>query len=115
MQGVPRYGLRTRADFDLLQDKAIKGEIRPQGIAILKQHWEGLLSSRWYYAYDRDLAEGEQPDGDMPEYCLQETQAQDDTPARRVQTKRTEDLATLNRLGFTVQDVEQAIADLEAL
>nr|WP_321266802.1 hypothetical protein [Alcaligenes faecalis] len=115
MQGVPRFGLRTRADFDLLQDKAISGEIRPQGIAILKQHWEGLLSSRWYYAFDRELAEGEQPDGDMPEYYVQEAQAQDGEPAKRVQTKRTEDLTTLNRLGFSVQDVEQAIAVLEAL
>lgn len=115
MHEVPRYGLRTRADFDLLQQKALEGDIRPQGIATLKQHWEGLLASRWYYAYDRELAEGEAADGEMPEYCVSETPEQDGQPARRVQLKRTEDLTTLNRLGFTVNDVEQAIAALEAL
>lgn len=115
MQGVPRFGLRTRADFDLLQDKARRGALSSQGVALLKRHLEGLLSSRWYYAYDRDLAEAEQPDGPMPEYFVAETDAQGETPARRIQTKRTEDLATLNRLGFSVVDVEQAIVELEAL
>lgn len=115
MQGVPRFGLRTREDYDLLQSKAVAGEIRPQGIATLRQHWEGLLEARWYYAFDRELADGEQPDGSWPEYHVSEVEPQDDAPAKRVQYVRTEDLTTLNRLGFSVQEVEQAIATLEAL
>lgn len=115
MQGVLRFGLRTRADFDFLQSKARDGELSAGGVATLKRHWEGLLASRWHYEFDRELLEAESPDGPEPEYIVQETPEQDDQPAKRVQLKRAESLVTLNRLGFTVQDVEQAIAELEAL
>lgn len=114
MQGVPRYGLRTRADYDLLQGLAVQGEIRPQGVATLKRHWEGLLAGRWTYVHDRDLAQDEAPDGPEPEYRVLESQ-DEDGDVRRVQIKRIESpTAEIFRLGFTVQDVEQAISDLEA-
>ncbi|WP_157469991.1 hypothetical protein [Desulfobulbus elongatus] len=112
---MPRYGLRTRADYDLLQGLATKGEIRPQGVATLKRHWEGLLASRWVYDYDRDLADGEDPDGEQPEYLVL---AGDDGQGglRRRQMMRIESPhAEIFRLGYTVSDVEQAIADLEAI
>ncbi|UXF57505.1 hypothetical protein YPCBV1_00052 [Chromohalobacter phage YPCBV-1] len=116
MQGVPRYGLRTRADYDLLQGLATQGEVRPQGVATLKQHWKGLLTSRWIYARDRVLADGEQPDGEMPDYRVLEVEDEATGETSRVQLKRTESPdAMIFQLGFAVTDVEQAITDLEAL
>jgi len=116
MQGVPRCGLRTRADYDLMQSLAVQGEIRPQGVATLKQHWQGLLSGRFTYVYDRDLADGEAPDGDMPDFRVLEVEDDDTGETRRVQMKRTESpQAEIFRLGYTVQDVEQAITDLEGV
>lgn len=116
MQGVPRYGLRTRADYDLLLGLATQGEIRPQGVATLKRHFEGLLSGRFTYVHDRVLAEAESPDGDMPDYCVLNVEDEETGETRRVQMKRIESpQAEIFRLGFTVQEVEQAITDLEAV
>jgi hypothetical protein len=116
MQGVPRYGLRTRADYDLLLGLATQGEIRPQGVATLKRHFEGLLSGRFTYVHDRELAEAESPDGDMPDYRVLNVEDEETGETRRVQMKRIESpQAEIFRLGFTVQEVEQAITDLEAV
>lgn len=116
MQGVPRFGLRTRADFELLQSLALQGQLRPRCIATLQRHWQGLLAGRWTYVHDRDLAAGESPDGGLPEYLVTESEDETTGEQRRVQLKRTEvPTATIFRLGFTVADVEQAIADLEAI
>ena len=116
MQGVPRYGLRTRADYDLLQGLATQGEIRPQGVATLKRHLEGLLAGRFTYVYDRDLADGESPDGDMPDCLLLNVEDEEAGTTRRVQMQRIESpQAEIFRLGFTVAEVEQAITDLEAV
>lgn len=114
MQGVPRYGLRTRADYDLLHGLATQGEIRPQGVATLKRHFEGLLAGRFTYVHDRVLADGESPDGDMPDYRVLTVEDEETGETRRVQMKRIESpQAEIFRLGFTVQEVEQAITDLE--
>jgi len=116
MQGVPRYGLRTRADYDLLQGLATQGEIRPQGVATLKRHLEGLLAGRFTYVYDRDLADGESPDGDMPDYRVLNVEDEEAGTTRRVQMQRIESpQAKIFRLGFTVAEVEQAITDLDAV
>ena len=116
MQGVPRYGLRTRADYDLLQGLATQGEIRPQGVATLKRHLEGLLAGRFTYVYDRDLADGESPDGDMPDYRVLNVEDEEAGTTRRVQMQRIESpQANIFRLGFTVAEVEQAITDLESV
>jgi len=116
MQGVPRYGLRTRADYDLLQGLATQGEIRPQGVATLKRHLEGLLAGRFTYVYDRDLADGESPDGDMPDYRVLNVEDEEAGTTRRVQMQRIESpQAEIFRLGFTVAEVEQAMTDLEAV
>lgn len=116
MQGVPRFGLRTRADFELLQDLALQGELRPACIATLQRHWQGLLAGRWAYVYDRDLAAGESPDGEAPHYLVIESEDETTGEMRRVQLKRTEvPTATIFRLGFTVPEVEQAISALEAI
>lgn len=116
MQGVPRYGLRTRADYDLLLEQAKAAEVRPQGLATLKRHYEGLLAGRFTYVYDRDLAEAESPDGDMPEYRVLTVEDEEDGSIRRVQMKRIESSqAEIYRLGFTVQEVGQVITDLEVM
>jgi ABC-type phosphate transport system auxiliary subunit len=116
MQGVPRYGLRTRADYDLLLGLATQGEIRPQGVATLKRHLEGLLVGRFTYVYDRELAEGESSDGELPDYRVLSVEDEETGETRRVQMKHIESpQAEIFRLGFTVPEVEQAITDLEAV
>ncbi|SFT73641.1 hypothetical protein [Halomonas saccharevitans] len=116
MQGVPRYGLRTRADYDLLQGLALQGEVRPQGVTRLKQHWQGLLSGRFVYMRDRVLADGESPDGPMPDYRVLEIEDEDAGTVERVQFQRTESPdAEIFRLGYSVAEVEQAITDLESV
>lgn len=116
MQGVPRYGLRTRADYDLLLSLSAQDEIRPQGLATLKRHLNGLLAGRFTYVYDRDLVDGESPDGDMPDYRVLSVEDEEVGTTRRVQMQRIESpQAEIFRLGFTVQEVEQAITDLEAV
>lgn len=116
MQGVPRFGLRTRADYDLLQGLAVQGELRPQDAATLKRHWVGLLSGRFSYQYDRELVGDEAADGEKPDYLVIETRDEEDDTVRRVQMVRVESpSAEIFRLGFTVQEVEQAISDLEAV
>lgn len=116
MQGVPRYGLRTKADYDLLQGLAVQGDIRPHGLATLKRHWEGLLSGRYHYVYDRDLAEGESPDGSEPDYIvLTVADEQSGTERRKQMVRHDNSQAEIFRLGFTVAEVEQNISDLEAV
>lgn len=116
MQGVPRFGLRTRADYDLLQGLALEGGIQPIGVATLLRHWQGLLAGRFHYVYDRDLSEGESPDGAAPDYIvLTSTDDQSGTTTRRQMQREEFATAEIFRLGFTVTEVEQHITDLEAL
>lgn len=116
MQGVPRFGLRTRADFELLQQLALQGQLRPTCIATLQRHWQGLLAGRWTYVYDRDLAADENPDGEAPQYLVIESEDEASGEMRRAQHRRIEaPSAAIFQLGFTVPEVEQAISALEAL
>lgn len=115
MYRIPKYGLRTRGDYDLLQGKALNGELRPADVQRLSEYWQGLLGNRWHYEYDRELGATEQPDGAEPDYIVIEREDEAAGTTQRVQLKRVEDLTALDRLGFTVSDVQQKISELEAL
>ena len=100
--------LQTQADYMRALDKARNQEkYRPAVIG----HLRGLLAGRWAYVYDRELSEGEEPDGASAEYKV----VQDEESGDRAQLRRQEQpQAAIFQLGFTVAEVEAYISELEA-
>ncbi|WP_445157667.1 hypothetical protein [Halomonas sp. E14] len=114
MRGIPRNQLKTRADFMLLQEAALAGELRPYEVADLRRHWQALLDGRVAYEVDRVLAEGEAPDGEEPEYRVMTDEDEASGEAIRTQYRLVETgCSRLVRLGFEVEEVEAALAQLE--
>lgn len=122
MQGIPTI-LRTRHDYDSLLEQAKAGQIYPHHLPKLKAHFERLLTGRFEYQYDKELAENEEPTGEAPLYIVNEQKEQSQgedgeqvTETKRVQYKRIESpTAEITTLGYTVKQVENIIAELEAL
>lgn len=106
MQGIPKI-LQTRADFDSALELARSGEASRGTVA---SHFAGLVESAHRYAFDRDLAEGEAADGDLPAYCVIEATELD---LVRQQLKREVDSsARLFALGYTLAEVESIVTEL---
>jgi len=115
MRGIPRNALMTRNDFELLQQRARDGELRPQQVEELKQRWQALLNGRYVYQFDRILEDGENPDGSEPDYRVIEEEDESTGEIVRRQYKRIESSTSrLVKLGYTVSDVEDALAELGA-
>lgn len=115
MKGVPRE-LKTRADFDRLQEMARDGKLGQNCLRRLRAHWEGLLAGRYYYEMDRVLEEGDEPDGSEPEYLVRVVEDEDTGETATHQLRRVERTpGALNRLGLSAEDAEAAIAELEGL
>lgn len=108
MYGIPRV-LQTRADFDLAVSLARSGEADRHAAA---QHLRGLIEATRHYVYDRDLAPAEPPDGAPPEFCVVDATEQD--PVRRQLVRVVDPSARLFALGFTQQEAEALITELEA-
>lgn len=114
MRGFPRNALKTREDFEMMQTRAVEGSLRPRQVSELRRHWQSLLNGRFAYQHDRVLAEGEEPDGQEPEYRVIEDTEDDGETVRRVQFRRAEVASSrMARMGFTQAEVEQAITELE--
>lgn len=114
MRGFPRNALKTRQDFEMMQARAAEGSLRPRQVSELRRHWQSLLDGRFAYQYDRVLAEGEEPDGQEPEYRVVEEAEDDGETVSRVQFRRAEVVSSrLARMGFSQAEVEQAITELE--
>ena len=114
MKGIPRNTLQTKGDFERAHEMALNGELRPRDIEQLKRYWKSLLGGRWRYDRDRKLEDGEDPDGDPPDYKV--LVEDDDGTEERWQFKRVEDSsARIHKLGFDVETVEAKIAELEDL
>ena len=108
MKGIPGPALATRSDYERLHKMALDGELRPREIDKLRRYWQALIDGRWRYDRDRVLEDGEDPDGDEPEYRVIE-----DEEEGRVQHKRVrDDKALIDRLGFSVEEVENKIKEL---
>lgn len=115
MRGIPAE-LNTRTDYELCQELARNGELRHRDMQRLREHWAGKLAGRHYYAFDRLLGDTEEPDGTEPEYLVREVVDEETGDAQRKQFVRTErSPSALTRTGFTVQEVEDAISELEDL
>lgn len=108
MIGIPKI-LQTRADFDLALDMARRGDASRAEVA---RHFRGLIEAAHYYTFDRHLAEGEAPDGEPPEYCVVDSA---EVQSERRQEKRVVDTsARLFQLGYTLDEVQSIIDELEA-
>lgn len=114
MRGIPRNALKTRADFEMLQQAALSDGLRPHEVESLRQHWQALLNGRFVYEFDRVLAEGEAPDGAEPDYRVMEDEDEDSGTVTRMQHKLVESQhSRLRGLGFEVSEAEAALAELE--
>lgn len=108
MYGLPN-ALQTRTDYDRALDMARTGAVPAAAVA---RHFAGLLAGRFAYEFDRELAEGEEPSGTAPDYLVI---AGDDDGPRRQLIRREQPSARINALGYSVAEVEQIVAELEAL
>lgn len=109
MYGYPKH-INTRSDIEylvgFLGTKWATDENRSRGTAFLRS----LIEGRFAYQFDRVLADEENPDGESPDYIV----LTDEDGARR-QLKRVEDKnAMIYRLGFTVDEVEALIDEVES-
>lgn len=112
MRGVPKNSLKTKSDYETCQSMALDGSLRSVDVARLRRYWQALIDGRYVMVKDRVLDTDEQADGEEPEYrILTDEETQD-----RVQYKREEDAeAKIFRLGYSVEDVEGKLDELEAL
>jgi hypothetical protein len=108
MYGVPKT-LNTRADFDRVHDLAKAGRLPAEGV---KKYWQGLLSGKDHYVFDRILADGEDPDGTPPDYIVLNVEQDDGTTERRQQKLMENPDARIFKLGYTAADVETKISEL---
>lgn len=109
MIGIPRNALKTRADFEMLHQAAVSDQLRPHEVANLRRHWQALLDGRFVYEVDRILGEEEPADGEEPEYLVMA-----DEDGVRTQYRLAESTSSrMAALGFTAQEVETALAELE--
>ncbi len=113
MQGIPRNTLQTAGDFERMHEMALSGELRPRDVATLRRYWQSLIDGRYRYDRDRQLADGEDPDGPEPDYRVLIEEAEDGTE-ERWQFVRVEDAnARINVLGYSVATVQDKIAELD--
>lgn len=112
MYGIPKI-LQTRNDFDSCLTAAKSGEASAAAVIM---HFRWLITSSQTYIFDKTLSEDEQPSGEMPEYCIAEQKDEVTAVVTRAQYKLTTDTnARIFELGYTIENVEQIIAELEEL
>jgi len=115
MKGFPRNALMTHNDFEYLQQQAVDGKLPQMQVQRLRGSWQGLLDGRWVYRFDRVLADGESPDGAEPDFRVVEDEDETGAVVRRQYELVESSTARLAKLGYTVADVENKIAELDAL
>lgn len=112
MRGVPDV-LKTREDFENVRQGVIDRRFNRRHAERAIRHWEGLLS-RHRLVFDRELGEGEEPDGPEPDYRVVESEDEETGERVRRQLRREEDRrARIHLLGLDVADVEAAIDEMK--
>ena len=108
MKGLPKL-LQTREDFN----EALALAETDKSIAhALANQFKGLLESSYKYEFDKNLAENELPDGELPDFVVVEKN--DEQNIKRHQLKRViDENARLFSLGFDVATVTIIINKLE--
>ncbi|SDK32489.1 hypothetical protein [Billgrantia gudaonensis] len=108
MYGYPKI-IQTRHDVEYLVgylgSKWATQENVERGLKFLR----GLRDNTHVYVADRPLEEGEQPDGDEPEFRVM----QDEEGERHQYRLEENPRAPLFRLGFTVEEVDSLITTIE--
>lgn len=108
MYGYPSV-IKTRADVELLvsylgTDWATP-DLLERGLAYLR----GLRDNTQHYVFDRTLEEDEDPDGDEPDYRV----VTDEDGERRQFKLEDNPRAPIHKLGFSVDEVQSLIDDIE--
>ncbi len=114
MINMPDY-LQTRQDFDNLHGRIISGKSKPRKAELIREY-QALLNGQKMYFYDRDLGQEEEPDGPEPEYRVV-SGVDDETQQEFRKQYRLQDnpAARIIKLGFTSEEVEQRITELEGI
>ena len=116
MRGFPKNALMTRDDFDLLQQRAVDGDLSQAQMDKLKRAWQALLNGRNKYVFDRELADGENPDGGEPDYRVIESEDEATGDIVRRQYRLEADTACrMAELGLSASEVTGKIDELEGL
>lgn len=109
MQGYPKI-IATRGDIEHLMTYLSTPWATPENIARGLAFLRGLLNTQ-HYVFGRNLADGEQPDGPAPQYIVL---TQDDG-TRRQEVLTEDPTALLHRMGLTVAEVNDWIAQIEGV
>ena len=109
MHGFPKV-INTRQDIDhLLQILDSKWATR-ENIDRAMSYLQGLKDGTQSYQFDRVLNDGEEPDGNYPDYLV----LTDEDGLRRQHAFAHDQNATLYRLGLTETEVDQILNTLES-
>jgi len=112
MYGYPKV-INTRKDVELLVGYLGTSWATPELVARGLAYLKGLRDKTKHYVFDRVLADGEDPDGGEPDYRVLEEEADDGSTVRRQYTLEDNPRAPIHRLGFTVDEVQALIDQIE--
>jgi len=113
MQRVPAV-LKTRADHERVKDLFMEGRLSAQDRSRALGKWRSLLQGRWRWEFDKEL--DSEDDASSGEGYRVRKEVDDETGdvKRVIQEKRVEDPgARIFRMGFTVEEVEKVISEME--
>ena len=101
MIGFPKH-LNSKQDYEnIVKDFGYCDEV--------KAAYQALLATDKHYVFDRELTDGEEPDGSGPDYKVM-SEKSDGGTVRRVQYKLIDNPdSKLKQLGFTVKEIEEVI------
>lgn len=101
MIGFPKH-LNSKQDYEnIVKDFGYCDEV--------KAAYQALLATNKHYVFDRELTDGEEPDGSEPEYKVMSEELPDGT-VKRVQYRLVDNPnSKLKQLGFTIEEVEEVI------
>jgi hypothetical protein len=108
MYGYPKT-IETKTDVAALTDYMGSKWATQENIDKSLDFLRGLIESRKAYFFDKNLAEGEEPTGSAPEYIVLEQE--DGT--RRQEALADDPNARIYRMGFTVDEVQALIDQIE--
>ncbi|WP_028574367.1 hypothetical protein [Desulfonatronovibrio hydrogenovorans] len=112
MRGIPEV-LKTKADYERARALFLSGDLPERDKQRAKRHWQSLLY-RWAWSFDKEIESEEQADSGDQYRVVKEHDEGTGELVRMVQEVRLEDpQSRIFRLGFTVQEVEAAILEME--
>lgn len=108
MYGVPKT-VKTASDLERIHALALEGKLSKASVA---KHWQGLLNGKDHYAFDRKLADTEDPDGSPPDYVVLDVKQDDGTTERHQYQLQEDPGAAIFELGYSVSGVQTKLDEL---